>query len=430
MTDRRPSIGIVGGGVAGLAAAALLRADPTGAGDAPAVTVFEQSPALGPVGAGLLLQAAGRAVLDRIGVLGEVARKAERIEEIHATTRRGRTLVRLRYAEIAPGGHALGVHRADLFAALHRAAIGAGATVSLGRRVVRHRQDAGAVWAGDDRGEWHGPFDLLVAADGSASEVRASSGIPHRTFRYRHAAAWASGPCPASARGRLVQATDGTRGLCGVLPTGVALDGTPRASVFWGTAVRDWPATLDAGFDRWRDRVVALNPAAADVLSSARGFGDVVLGGYRHVWMRRWHAGRLGLIGDAAHGTSPHLGQGANLALLDAAGVAASVAALGPTSRGPARLPRTPRRPRRLLRRDHRRPLAVLPVVRPARPPARDRPRPRPAGYERRRPAPPRDDLDRLRHPPRLARRVGGGRVSGRRGSRLLTHEREHARPE
>ena len=39
---------------------------------------------------------------------------------------------------------------------------------------------------------------------------------------------------------------------------------------------------------------------------------------YRDVWVGRWNRDATLLIGDAAHGTSPQLGQGANLALVDA----------------------------------------------------------------------------------------------------------------
>ncbi len=43
---------------------------------------------------------------------------------------------------------------------------------------------------------------------------------------------------------------------------------------------------------------------------------------YRSISLPVWHDGRLVLLGDAAHALSPQLGQGANLALMDAAALA------------------------------------------------------------------------------------------------------------
>jgi 2-polyprenyl-6-methoxyphenol hydroxylase-like FAD-dependent oxidoreductase len=48
---------------------------------------------------------------------------------------------------------------------------------------------------------------------------------------------------------------------------------------------------------------------------------------YHDVVMPRWHVTHAVLLGDAAHATSPQLGQGCNLALCDAAALADAVAA-------------------------------------------------------------------------------------------------------
>src|SRR3954468_20829104 len=90
-------VGIVGAGTAGLATAALLAR----AGDE--VEVLERAPSPGPVGAGLLLQPTGQAVLARLGVLDEVRAGAAVVERVVGTTVREKRFMDLRYAD----GHGL-----------------------------------------------------------------------------------------------------------------------------------------------------------------------------------------------------------------------------------------------------------------------------------------------------------------------------------
>jgi 2-polyprenyl-6-methoxyphenol hydroxylase-like FAD-dependent oxidoreductase len=304
-------IGIAGFGIGGGAAASLL----SRAGHA--VTLFERSTTVGPVGAGIMLQPSGQAVLRNMGLLEEVVRRSEPLTELHAVRFPNRALTRLPYACLGEGYQAYGVHRGVVFDAIQRSVQAQGVEVRLGCALQTHREVDGGVFAVDDRGREHGPFDLLVAADGSRSTLRvAMQPVVHE---YQYGVLWAVGPCDG-VRGKLFQTVHGTRDLVGLLPIGEG-----RCTLFWSARRDDQAKIREAGFDAWRGRVLSLCPAAEDIFQEVRGFDGVAFTDYRHVKMRSWHHGRLVFLGDAAHAMSPHLGQGANLALLDAAALAAAL---------------------------------------------------------------------------------------------------------
>ena len=76
---------------------------------------------------------------------------------------------------------------------------------------------------------------------------------------------------------------------------------------------------------RWKDEVGAIWPEAAALIAGIDDPGRMVHATYVHATVRRPFAERLALIGDAAHATSPQLGQGANMGLLDAAALADAI---------------------------------------------------------------------------------------------------------
>ena len=281
-------VAIVGAGTAGLAAAALL------ARAGHDVEVLERAPDPGPVGAGLLLQPTGMRVLERLGVLEEVRAGAARVDRVVGTTIRGKRFMDFAYADLRPGLHGLGVHRGALFTALRGAAERAGARLRAG---VEVREPPSG-------------YDHVVGADGARSAMRRHLDAPARVYEHPWGALWAILPDPAGTfDGTLSQYFDGARRMAGFLPTGAG-----AVSLFWSVRLDRLPD----GEDLRRD-LLALAPHAEGLIQALTA---PTVASYRQVSLRRWHAGPLVLVGDAAHALSPQLGHGANLALLDAEALA------------------------------------------------------------------------------------------------------------
>lgn len=302
-------IGIVGYGTGGQAAALLLSRD------GHRVEVFEQAPVLGPVGAGFLLQPTGMMVLWQLGLLDAALRHGARIRRLFGETREGRAVMDMRYRELDGRLFGLGVQRGALFALLD-AAWQEGRTIHCGRRIVAVDAERGLLR--DDRGCEHGAFDLLVVADGAASQLRGGIGEAVLDRPYPWGAQWClvprrDWPFADELRQRYV----GARRMVGMLPVGTRPgDDTPRISFFWSVPVASLHGECDEA--HWRRDVAEVWPQAADALRDTAVPEGLAKARYRDAVHRRWHRGRAVLLGDAAHAMSPQLGQGANMALIDA----------------------------------------------------------------------------------------------------------------
>lgn len=304
-------IAIVGYGTAGQACAALLAREGHG------VEVFEQAPALGPVGAGLLLQPTGLEVLWRMGLLGDALKHGAIIRRLHGQNARGRAVMDMRYADLDARLFGLGMQRGALFALLRSAWADAG-SVRCGRRIVSVDCDTG--FLRDGHGESYGPYDLVIGADGSASTLRACVGSAQLDRPYPWGALWCL--CPADdwqpvdeLRQRYVAA----RKMIGLLPVGTRPDDPePKLSFFWSLPSESIGAWEAIGLEMWKRELAVLWPEILPRLARVTDCAHLARASYRDAVLPQWQRGRLVLVGDAAHAMSPQLGQGVNMALMDA----------------------------------------------------------------------------------------------------------------
>lgn len=303
-------VAIAGAGIGGLSLAAML------ARRGARVVVYDQMASPQPIGSGFVLQPTGLAILKRMGLHDAIATRGQVITRMHGalaargSAKPGRTVLEIGY----PGdGHGIAVQRVALFDLLLSAAIAAGVRFETNARttgIIEGSRPALTL----DGGRATPAADLVVDAMGASSPIGHD---PAKELGY--GALWATVPWPEGGPfhpHELEQRYERASHMAGVLPVGTAKDGAaPMATFFWSLRNRDIEMWRKAGRDAWLEQVNTLWPEAVPLAEIA----EPVHARYRH-HTRKPIAGRGVIrIGDAWHATSPQLGQGANMAMIDAA---------------------------------------------------------------------------------------------------------------
>ncbi len=315
-------IAVVGAGPGGLSTALFL------ARAGHRVTIFERFETPHPVGSGLMLQPTGLAVLDALGLRGRIAALGARIDRLVGTdSRSGRTVLEVGYGPLGPHVHAIGVHRAALFNVLYDA-------VRQERIAVVTNFTATGLTSGE-AGHWlendlrrEGPFDLIVDASGARSVLRTAARFTRTPRPLEYGAIWSTVPWLDEGfdRHALTQRYRKSSVMVGVMPIGrQSADGPELAAFFWSLKPVAFEALRARGIAEWHAEVLSHWPETRPHLANMTTFDAINLARYAHGTLRVPAGTGIAFVGDSAHCTSPQLGQGANMALLDAATLAACI---------------------------------------------------------------------------------------------------------
>ncbi|GIJ23483.1 FAD-dependent oxidoreductase [Micromonospora lutea] len=306
---------VVGGGIAGAAAALALRLDGHD------VTVYEayENPA-GHVGGHLSLAVNGLRGLEKLGCLREVQAAGYDIERMRFHSGSGRRLGDVpRLRRQADPLRSVTIMRGRLVDILRRAALDAGARIVTAERLVGMVETPESVTAEFASGR-RDTADLLVGADGIHSTVRGllDPSAPRAEYAGLYGVAGISTIEDAE-----VGIWNLTLARNGVFVYSTVDEGT----AWWAAQVADpVPPPLRGGVDEahWRRRLPGLFPEAvpAAVLAATT---KVLAATHMHACgpIRTWHSDRVVLVGDAAHPVG--VGQGASMSIEDALVIAAAL---------------------------------------------------------------------------------------------------------
>jgi 2-polyprenyl-6-methoxyphenol hydroxylase-like FAD-dependent oxidoreductase len=298
---------IAGAGIGGLTAACALRR----AGFE--VTLFERTPELRPVGAGITMQTNAMLAFARLGLVDAVAAAGSRLQRAEIRTWDGRLLQEAPARRVAQalGAPVVGIHRARLQRVLLDALDGAHLVLGAAVSGVETASRGVGVRLSDGR---TAEGDLLVGADGLRSVVRAAL-HGEAEPSYAGYTSW-RGICPNGGRvpEGLGRECWGAGRRFGFLEIG-------HDEVYW-FATRDAPpgggdppagaaAALARELAEWAPPVASLLAATPEEAVVRTDICD-------RPPLAGWGRGRVTLLGDAAHPMTPNLGQGGCQAVEDA----------------------------------------------------------------------------------------------------------------
>jgi 2-polyprenyl-6-methoxyphenol hydroxylase-like FAD-dependent oxidoreductase len=295
---------VVGGGMAGLTTAAALHQRGF------AVELVERRETWQALGAGFLVHANGMRMLAALGLASGVEQAGTVVRRWQFCDEQGEVLSDTDLEALwGHAGPCIGIERTKLQGALLPGV--AQVHCRLGTEVASLIQDDARVSVGFSDGS-SGDFDLVVGADGIRSTVRALA-LTSTAPSYLGAMNWRSvAPIrPVGLTEFQINLGDGC--VFGLVPLG-----SGRTYAFAYVAHPHFRDPLEGRLARLRQRFSGFSPRVAAYLAALERDDEVICSAMEWMELGNIHAGRVVLVGDAAHASSPMMGQGGCMAMEDA----------------------------------------------------------------------------------------------------------------
>lgn len=296
---------IAGAGFAGLTLAAALGQRGW------SVRVHEAAPELRALGAGIFIWENGLKVLKAIGCYEEVLAAAHQAPRYESRLSDNRVLLSEEFG-IPERGRMLTMTRQALYGPILRAARAAGAEVLTASEAVGALPDATLLLADGRRLG----ADVVVGADGVRSKVRDSLGLLSKRIAHRDGVIRLIVPRAPEERGHPIWDNVINFWAPERRVLYVPCNADELYLVLVAKATDRKASAVPVDQDTWIETFPTLESVFRRI--GEQGRYDL----YESTFVSRWSAGKVAIIGDAAHAMPPTLGQGAGCAMMNALSLA------------------------------------------------------------------------------------------------------------
>lgn len=301
-------IAIIGGGITGLSTALALQKMGLSS------TVYERAASLNEIGAGVWLQPNAVKIMDWLGIKEAIHAQGMELDRMEITNKKLVPFKKIKSQVVQDkeGNKTIAIHRGRLQKILYEEVLKSG-KVELGKSYQSHEVTPEGIQINFEEG--NAPATILLGADGIHSNVRKSL-FPSSALRSAKQVCWrgiASISLPAELQqlGREVWGDQVRFGFSQISATEVYWFAVAKEASVIADETKDLTNYLHTRFQRF-------HPIVKEIIqhTEATQIHQAVMKDVAR--LEQWHKGNTCLMGDAAHATTPNMGQGACQGIEDA----------------------------------------------------------------------------------------------------------------